>query len=81
MQALMPKMTTYLLIQTEIGRVVEAAQMLRALAGATAVEVVEGPFDIVARTEDEGTEARLMSRCATKPFLRVLPCRVRDHAN
>lgn len=66
----------YLLIQTEAGRAVEAAASLRALAGEHAVEVVQGPFDIIASVTDERTEAEVMRRCELRPFIRVLPCRL-----
>lgn len=66
----------YLLIQTEAGHAVEAAASLRALAGERAVEVVRGPFDIIARVADKRIEADVMRRCELRPFIRVLPCRV-----
>lgn len=67
----------YLLIQTEAGHAVEGAASLRALAGEVAVEVVQGAFDIIARVADERAEADVMRRCERRPFIRVLPCRVR----
>lgn len=69
-------MSSYLLIQTEAGGAREAARSLRALVGKDAVDIVQGPFDLVARAEDEETEAQILRRCAEPPFIRALPCRV-----
>lgn len=68
-------MTTYLLIQAEAGRVDEAAAILRSVAAADAIDIVQGPFDIIARAEDPDSEGALTDRCAAPPFIRVLPCR------
>lgn len=67
----------YVLIQTEAGHAIEAAASLRAVVGEGAVEVVQGPFDIIVRVNDEEREAQVLRRCERSPFIRALPCRTR----
>ena len=68
-------MTTYLLSQTEIGRAAEAAAILSAVSPRNVVEIVQGPYDIIAHAEDREAEADLIDRRTGEPFIRVLPCR------
>lgn len=53
----------------------EAAAMLRAVSPVNLVEIVQGPFDIIAVAKDREAEADLIDRCVGAPFIRVLPCR------
>jgi hypothetical protein len=79
-------MTTYLLVQTELGRVEEVARVVRELPDIVHAEVVGGPYDIVAIVETndrylgDGTRAAQATR-ATPGVLHALECRiVKDHA-
>jgi hypothetical protein len=58
--------------------VAEAVRTLAVAVGGDNVEIVEGPYDLVARILDEGSEERAILACGTPPFIRALPCRVRQ---
>ncbi|MCL4367613.1 MAG: Lrp/AsnC ligand binding domain-containing protein [Actinobacteria bacterium] len=52
-------MTTkaYILIRTEVGKTSNVAAAMRAMMGVTAVDLVSGPYDIVAVAEGQDANA------------------------
>ncbi len=47
----------YVLIQTEVGKAAEVAQLIAEIPGVTASEAVTGPYDAIVHTEAEDVDA------------------------
>lgn len=45
--------SSYVLIQVEMGRAAEVANAIRAISGVVSAEIATGPYDIIARTSAE----------------------------
>ena len=46
-----PTLRAYVLIQTEAGRALDAADAIAGIDGVTSASVVRGPYDVIALTE------------------------------
>jgi DNA-binding Lrp family transcriptional regulator len=74
---------TYILIETKVGQAVRVARRIHGLEGVRAVEVVTGPFDVIARVDAEslhdlahGTLARIH---AIEGITHTLTCPIVGH--
>ncbi len=47
-------LSAYVLIETEVGKVVHVAQALRDLDGVQVAEDITGPYDLIARVQASG---------------------------
>jgi DNA-binding Lrp family transcriptional regulator len=54
-----PMETLYLLVETEIGRLEEVIQRIRAVPSVTEVQAVTGPFDLIVKVEAPHINAAL----------------------
>ena len=72
-------MDGYVLIQAEVGMAKGVGQALRSVDGVTDVDMVTGPYDVIARTRAEGFDelGGLMARIqAVDGVARTLTCSV-----
>jgi hypothetical protein len=69
----------YVLIQTEVGMASGVEEALRAVDGVTSVDLVTGPYDVIATTEAAGMQelGPLMNRIqSVHGIARTLTCSV-----
>jgi DNA-binding Lrp family transcriptional regulator len=72
-------MTGYVLIQAEVGMAKDVGSALSAVEGVTGVDMVTGPYDVIARTEAQDFEqlGTLMNRIqSVAGIARTLTCSV-----
>ena len=78
-QALEVPLNGYVLVQAEVGMAKGVGQALREVEGVTDVDMVTGPYDVIARTESESFDdlGSLMDRIhKVDGVARTLTCSV-----